>query len=74
MLLNGAIDLLLFEEDGLTVIDFKTDRVNPGEEGEKAKEHALQLALYAKAAEEVFALPVREKWVWFLRTGNGARL
>ena len=74
VLLNGAIDLLLFEEDGLTVIDFKTDRVRPGEEGEKAKEHALQLALYAKAAEEVFALPVKERWVWFLRTGTGAKI
>ena len=74
VLLNGAIDLLLFEEGGLTVIDFKTDRVAPGEEGEKAREHALQLALYAKAAEEVFGLPVKETWVWFLRTGTGARL
>ena len=74
VLLNGAIDLLLFEEEGLTVIDFKTDRVHPGEESQKAREHALQLALYAKAAEEVFGLPVRETWVWFLRTGAGARL
>ena len=74
VLLNGAIDLLLFEEDGLTVIDFKTDRVQPGGEGEKAKEHALQLALYARAAEELFALPVKERWVWFLRSGTGAQV
>ena len=74
ILLNGAIDLLLFEADGLTIIDFKTDRVETGGEGEKAKEHALQLALYAKAAEELFGLPVREKWVWFLRNGIGAKV
>ena len=71
ILLNGAIDLLLFEADGLTIIDFKTDRVQPGREGEKAGEHALQLALYARAAEALFGLPVRERWVWFLRTGTG---
>jgi len=74
ILLNGAIDLLLFEEDGLTVIDFKTDRVAEGGEEEQAKEHALQLALYARAAEEVFGLPVKEKWVWFLRRGAGVKV
>ena len=74
ILLNGAIDLLLFEADGLTVIDFKTDRVQPGGEGEKARDHALQLALYKRAAEELFGLPVKETWVWFLRTGTGALL
>lgn len=74
ILLNGAIDLLLFEEDGLTVIDFKTDRVSDGGEGEKAREHALQLALYTKAAEEIFGLPVKEKWVWFLRKGIGVEV
>ena len=62
------------EEDGLTVIDFKTDRVSDGGEGEKAREHALQLALYAKAAEEIFGLPVKEKWVWFLRKGIGVEV
>ena len=74
ILLNGAIDLLLFEEDGMTIIDFKTDRVADGGEGEKAREHALQLALYAKAAEEVFCLPVKERWVWFLRRGVGVQV
>lgn len=74
ILLNGAIDLLLFEADGLTVIDFKTDRVTDGGEGEKAKEHALQLTLYAKAAQEIFGQPVREKWVWFLRAGCGVQV
>ncbi len=74
ILLNGAIDLLLFEEAGLTIIDFKTDRVAPGGEGEQAKEHALQLRLYARAAREIFGLPVKETWVWFLRNGTGIRL
>ena len=74
ILLNGAIDLLLFEEEGLTIVDFKTDRLQAGEEAEKAKEHRLQLELYATAAREVFGLPVKERWVWFLRTGKGARV
>lgn len=74
ILLNGAMDLVLFEEQGLTVVDFKTDRVTPGQEETQAKEHALQLDLYQKAAEAVFGRPVAEKWVWFLRTGKGVLL
>lgn len=74
ILLNGAIDLLLFEADGLTVVDFKTDRVPDGGEVLAAEEHRLQLELYAQAAQELFAMPVKERWVWFLRTGTGVKL
>lgn len=74
ILLNGAIDLLLFEKDSLTVVDFKTDRAQPGTETEKAKEHQLQLELYARAAEKVFGLPVKERWVWFLRNGISVQI
>ena len=74
ILLNGAMDLIFFEERGLTIVDFKTDRVVPGQEVLSAKEHALQLSLYQKAAEAVFGRPVAEKWLWFLRTGKGILL
>ena len=74
ILLNGAIDLLLFEGDGLTIVDFKTDRIRGGEEEVQAQEHRLQLKLYEQAAREIFGLPVKECWVWFLRTGTGIKL
>lgn len=69
--MNGIIDLLLVEDDGLTVIDFKTDRIAPGSEPEAVARHRLQVEIYAKAAEKIFGLPVREKLVFFLRTGVG---
>lgn len=74
LLLNGAIDLLLFEEDGLVLADFKTDRVREGEEAAQAETHRLQMELYTLAAEEIFGLPVRERIVFFLRTGTGVSL
>ena len=73
VLMNGAIDLLLFEQGALTVVDFKSDRIRPGQEEEKAQAHRLQLEIYARAAREVFGLPVRERWVWFTETGRAAR-
>ena len=73
VLMNGAIDLLLFEQGALTVVDFKSDRIRPGQEEEKTQAHRLQLEIYARAAREVFGLPVRERWVWFTETGRAAR-
>ena len=74
ILLNGAIDLLLFEEDGLTVVDFKTDRISPENAPAQAETHRLQLELYARAAEKIFVHPVKECWVWFLTAETGVKL
>ena len=74
ILLNGAIDLLLFEEDGLTVVDFKTDRISPENAPAQAETHRLQLELYARAAEKIFVHPVKECWVWFLSAETGVKL
>lgn len=74
ILMNGIIDLLIFEDDGLTIVDFKTDSILPGSEEKAAERHRLQLEIYASAAEKIFCLPVREKIVFFLKTGAGAAL
>ncbi len=74
ILMNGVIDLLLFERDGLCVIDFKTDRVRPGEEQTAAGRHRLQLEIYAAAAEKIFGQPVHAKIVYYLLTGQGVEI
>ena len=72
ILVNGVIDLLLFEPEGITIIDFKTDRVKSGEAAAAAEKHRFQLEIYAQAAAEIFGLPVRDRIVFFLRTGEWA--
>lgn len=74
VLLNGAMDLLIQREDGLVIVDFKTDRVTEETAASRAQHHALQLSLYAMAAEEIFQKPVLETWVWFLRLGKGIQI
>ena len=71
ILMNGIIDMLLIEEKGLTILDFKTDRIGLGGEEEAVQKHRLQVEIYARAAEKIFGRPVREKLVFFLRTGKG---
>ncbi len=74
ILMNGAIDLLLFEKQGLCVVDFKTDRVQPGTEAQRAEQHRLQLDIYARAAHKIFGLSVQEKIVYYLATGCAVSL
>jgi ATP-dependent helicase/nuclease subunit A len=65
--ITGQIDLL-FEWDGaIQVVDFKTDRT------EDPDRHRGQLAVYARAAGDIFGKPVRA-WLFFFRTGHEVEL
>lgn len=68
MLLQGVTDCCLIKDGALTVIDFKTDRVAPGEEETAAKRYQSQLDAYSLALGRIFALPVAEKILYFFRT------
>ena len=49
---NGSFTL--YEDDGITVIDFKTDRVRePDGERKLIERHSEQLKLYAEALSEI---------------------
>ncbi len=74
ILMNGVIDLMIFDSGGIYIVDFKTDRVSPGMEAERAKRHALQLEIYALAAEKIFSLPVKGKTIFFLRSSRSVNI
>lgn len=59
VIIQGAVDLCFEEEDGIVVVDFKTDRTdNP----ETLKEtYAEQLNIYAKACTKIFGKEVKQK-------------
>ncbi|MDR1107646.1 MAG: PD-(D/E)XK nuclease family protein, partial [Spirochaetaceae bacterium] len=65
--LTGRIDLLFEWEGVIQVVDFKTDRTG------EAENHLGQLAVYARAAGDIFGKPVRS-WVFFFRTGRAVEL
>ena len=54
-LVEGVIDLLFEDEDGLTVLDFKTD----SPEGERLETYLRQLSWYVFAAERLLERPAR---------------
>ena len=67
ILLQGVIDAWFREPDGITIVDFKSDRVSPGAVKDRAETYRGQLAAYAYALEELTGLPVRRQILWFLR-------
>lgn len=74
ILFQGVIDCFFEEDGGAVLLDFKTDRVRPGSEAERAELHRGQLEAYARAIRRMTGLEVREKYIWFFATDTGVPL
>ena len=62
VVVQGSVDCVFVEEDGIVVVDFKTDRVN--DEKSLVDTYAKQLEIYATACEKIFRLPIKEKVIY----------
>jgi ATP-dependent helicase/nuclease subunit A len=62
VVLQGVADCVLETDDGLTLIDFKTDRVNS--EDELIRRYGQQLRLYRRALLDCFGKPVTETVIY----------
>ena len=68
ILVQGAIDLCFIEDDGIVVLDFKTDRVD--NMTTLVDRYGEQLAIYSTAAEKIFGLAVKEKIIYSFHLGE----
>ena len=72
-LVQGIIDLIYKTDEGYTILDYKTDRLEGADADERAKEaierHSLQLNSYAAACEEE-GLKVAHKLLYLVRYGE----
>ncbi len=59
ILVQGIIDVYFEEEDGLVVLDYKTDQISRA--GELAEKYHAQLDYYGKALEQMTLKRVKEK-------------
>lgn len=70
-LVEGFIDLLFEDDDGLVIVDYKTDTLNDESELPEAQEkYKLQGGAYAFSVEEATGKPVKEVVLIFLRSGR----
>lgn len=68
VLLQGVTDCCIVERDGLTILDFKSDRVAAGEEAARGEYYRGQLDAYSMALSRIFELPVKERILYFFAT------
>ena len=66
-LVEGFIDLLIDGPDGVSIVDYKTDRLTARQVRELGPEYEVQLGLYAWAVAETTKRPVRRATLLFLR-------
>lgn len=65
LLVQGVIDCLFDEGDGLVLLDYKTDAVSGGRLDMLKQRYGVQLALYARAIEHIWKRPVKERALFF---------
>ena len=68
IIVQGAVDLCFVEDDGVVVLDFKTDRVD--NLSELVDCYGEQLEIYSTAAEKIFGLPVKERIIYSFHLGE----
>ena len=74
MMLQGVADCAFDTPEGLVIVDFKTDRLRPGEEAARVELYRPQLSAYAKALEKVLERPVAEKILYFFHINSAINL
>ncbi len=68
VLVQGIIDAWFMEEDGIVLLDYKTDRVS--DEAELIRRYQTQLDIYAEALARILEKPVKEKLIWSFALGR----
>lgn len=63
ILIQGVIDVCFEEEDGIVLLDYKTDRIPEGEAGDALliKRYKTQLDYYQKAIEQIIGKKVKDR-------------
>ncbi len=69
VVVQGIIDMCFLERGRWVLVDYKTDALR-GSAEETAGKYALQLALYENALARITRMPVSEKWIFLLSTGQ----
>ena len=64
VLLQGVVDCALIEEDGITVIDFKTDYVTEDTISAVVSRYSEQIRTYAHALQRIYEKPIKARYLY----------
>ena len=67
ILLQGVVDCAMIDDDGITVLDFKTDFVTEDTLPAKIEQYRPQVLAYADAMQRIYKKPVKKSLLYFFR-------
>lgn len=70
ILIQGVIDCLFEEENGLILLDYKTDSTKGMTADQLIEKYRLQVNLYERAIEDIWKRPIVEKHLYFFDGGQ----
>ena len=74
VLMQGVVDCALMEEDGIVLLDFKTDHVTDETIYSTAERYRSQVETYAGALARIYKTPVKEKLLYFFSMNRFVKL
>ena len=74
VLLQGVVDCALLEDDGITVLDFKTDYVTEDTINDVAAGYRVQVETYADALRRIYRRPVKAAYLYFFRLNRFVKM
>ena len=74
VLFQGVVDCYYETLEGITVVDFKTDRVTKRSVAERAEHYRPQLEAYSRALEEITGKKVIRRVLWFFALNQSVDL
>lgn len=72
--LQGIIDCFFEEEDGLVLLDYKTDYVEEGKEEDVINRYRSQLKYYKDALEKITEKPVKDSYLYLFYLDKEVKL
>jgi ATP-dependent helicase/nuclease subunit A len=70
IVLQGIIDCYFEEDDGLVLIDYKTDYVPDGRSDDIKEKYRVQVEYYTRALERLTGKNVKEKYIYLFYNGE----
>ena len=74
VLLQGIADCFFYEDDGVVLIDYKTDYVTEENVYKRAERYREQVDYYTVGLESVLECPVIERYLYFLHLGKAIKM
>jgi ATP-dependent helicase/nuclease subunit A len=74
IIVQGIADLVSIREKEIWILDFKSDRLTPGELNDRVTLYRPQVQLYQRALERTCRRPVTRLWLHFLQPGRSVEI